>query len=153
MNDVFKSISSQWHHIPLDSVSEDMRNQTKSICYAIIYGMGPRSLATKLDISLEEAADLYAGFKKKYAQIDVFCSQIVEECKRDGYVKTLCYRRRYIADINSRDNKLRGAAERQAVNTCIQGSAADIVKAAMIKTSSLLQDKVPNCPTCATNTR
>uniref|UniRef100_A0A8D8T3V8 DNA polymerase theta n=2 Tax=Cacopsylla melanoneura TaxID=428564 RepID=A0A8D8T3V8_9HEMI len=144
-DDVFKSISSQWHRIPLDSVSEDMRNQTKSICYAIIYGMGPRSLAAKLEISLEDAADLYAGFKKKYAQIDVFCSKIVAECRKDGYVKTLCQRRRYIGDIDSSDNKLRGSAERQAVNTCIQGSAADIVKAAMIKTNSLLQDTMPNC--------
>ncbi|KAI5732839.1 hypothetical protein M8J76_004718 [Diaphorina citri] len=144
-DDVFKSIASQWHRRPLAEITEDTRTQTKSIVYAIIYGMGPRTLAAKLDLSLEEAADLYVSFKRKYADIETFCNRVVADCRQNGYVRTLCGRRRYIEDINASDNKAKAAAERQAVNTCIQGSAADIVKAAMIKTDALLCASQPRC--------
>lgn len=70
--------------------------------------MGPRSLGTKLDISMESAADLYVAFKKKYAGIEEFCQGVVAECKRVGYVRTMCGRRRYIDNINASDNKTKG---------------------------------------------
>ncbi|XP_026680298.1 DNA polymerase nu-like [Diaphorina citri] len=121
-DDVFKSIASQWHRRPLAEITEDTRTQTKSIVYAIIYGMGPRTLAAKLDLSLEEAADLYVSFKRKYADIETFCNRVVAECRQNGYVRTLCGRRRYIEDINASDNKAKGKFTTTHISIFLQGA-------------------------------
>ncbi|KAL0882195.1 hypothetical protein ABMA27_000739 [Loxostege sticticalis] len=129
--DVFKSIAASWSSVPEEEVDDDLRQKAKQLCYGILYGMGNKTLATHLDVSEMEAAVFMDSFYKTYPSIKQFTQSVVEECRKKGYVETLTKRRRYLPDINSSAPSKRSAAERQAVNTTIQGSAADIAKAAM----------------------
>ncbi|CAH0729305.1 unnamed protein product, partial [Brenthis ino] len=129
--DVFKSIAASWGGVPEDNVDDDLRQKAKQLCYGILYGMGNRTLAQLLDVNEIEAAMFMDTFYKTYPAIKGFTQNVIEECKKNGYVETLMKRRRYLPDINSNIISKRSAAERQAVSTTIQGSAADIAKAAM----------------------
>ncbi|XP_063824011.1 DNA polymerase theta [Ostrinia nubilalis] len=129
--DVFKSIAASWSSVPEEEVDDDLRQKAKQLCYGILYGMGNKTLSTHLDVSEMEAAVFMDTFYKTYPSIKQFTLAVIEECKKKGYVETLMKRRRYLPDINSSIPSKRSSAERQAVNTTIQGSAADIAKAAM----------------------
>ncbi|CAK1545913.1 unnamed protein product [Leptosia nina] len=129
--DVFKSIAASWGGIPETEVDDDLRQKAKQLCYGILYGMGNRTLSKHLDVSEIEAAVFMDSFYKTYPAVRVFTQNLIEECRSKGYVETLMKRRRYLPDINSHVYSKRTTAERQAVNTTIQGSAADIAKAAM----------------------
>ncbi|XP_041971015.1 DNA polymerase theta-like isoform X2 [Aricia agestis] len=129
--DVFRSIAASWSGVPEDQVDDDLRQKAKQLCYGILYGMGNRTLAQQLDVSEMEAAVFMDAFYTTYPAIRTFTGRVVDDCRRHGYVETLMKRRRYLPDINSAVAAKRSAAERQAVNTTIQGSAADIAKAAM----------------------
>ncbi|CAK1598557.1 unnamed protein product [Parnassius mnemosyne] len=129
--DVFKAIAASWSCVPEEEVDDDLRQKAKQLCYGILYGMGNRTLSQHLDVTESEAAAFMDSFYKTYPSIKVFTQSIIDACKKQGYVETLKKRRRYLPDINSRLVFKRSAAERQAVNTTIQGSAADIAKAAM----------------------
>ncbi|XP_072939443.1 DNA polymerase theta isoform X2 [Epargyreus clarus] len=129
--DVFKSIASTWSGVKEEEVDEDLRQKAKQLCYGIIYGMGNKTLAQHLDVTEAEAAVFMDTFYKTYPAIKVFTRNVLEDCRKTGYVETLKKRRRYLPDINHHLGAKRSAAERQAINTMIQGSAADIAKAAM----------------------
>ncbi|CAF4814385.1 unnamed protein product [Pieris macdunnoughi] len=129
--DVFKSIAASWGGIPESQVDDDLRQKAKQLCYGILYGMGNRTLSQHLDVSEMEAAVFMDSFYKTYPEVKKFTQNIIEECRSKGFVETLMKRRRYLPDINSQVPSKRCTAERQAVNTTIQGSAADIAKAAM----------------------
>ncbi|KAJ2951880.1 hypothetical protein O0L34_g4131 [Tuta absoluta] len=129
--DVFKAIAASWGNVAEDEVDEDLRQKAKQLCYGILYGMGNKTLAQYLDVSEMEAAVFMDTFHSTYPRIQVFTRKVVEECRDRGYVETLMKRRRYLPDINSIMQSKRGTSERQTVNTTIQGSAADITKAAM----------------------
>ena len=120
---MFCTIAASWKQIPVSEVTEDIRNQAKQISYGIIYGMGARALAEKMECSEKEAEGFMDGFKDRYKGIPKFISRTIESCKRDGYVKTMVNRVRFLPEINSDDISKRERAERQAVNTVIQGSA------------------------------
>eukprot|EP00116_Pleurobrachia_bachei_P000092 sb/3460354/ len=143
--DVFCTIAASWKQIPVGEVTESVRNQAKQISYGIIYGMGARSLAEKMECSEKEAEGFMDGFKDRYKGIPKFISRTIESCKKDGYVKTMVNRVRFLPEINSDDISKRERAERQAVNTVIQGSAADLVKVAMVNIDKILQDTFPDC--------
>ncbi|RVE44014.1 hypothetical protein evm_011312 [Chilo suppressalis] len=129
--DVFKSIAVSWSGVTEDEVDDDLRQKAKQLCYGILYGMGNKTLAQHLDVTELEAAMFMDSFYKTYPAVKAFTQAVIEDCRLKGYVETLTKRRRYLPDINSSAPSKRAAAERQAVNTTIQGSAADIAKAAM----------------------
>ena len=130
--DVFKGMASDWLGIPLPQLTDQHRQQAKSICYGLMYGMGTKSLATQLKIPESEASDLVETFKNCYPGVKSFISDTLQLCKAKGYVVTIAGRKRFLPAIHSVDKSAQSQAERQAVNTVIQGSAADLVKMATI---------------------
>ena len=113
-------------------VTPDLRRRAKEINFGIMYGMGPFGLASRLGISTEEAQQFIINYFAKYPGVQNFIRETIEEARRKGYVTTLLNRRRYLPEIRSDNRRMREFAERTAVNTPIQGTAADLIKVAMI---------------------
>uniref|UniRef100_A0A8C4VI48 DNA polymerase theta n=1 Tax=Gopherus evgoodei TaxID=1825980 RepID=A0A8C4VI48_9SAUR len=130
--DVFKSIAAEWKMIDADAVGDEIRQQAKQICYGIIYGMGAKSLGEQMGIEENDAACYIESFKSRYPGIQKFLRETVKKCSRDGFVQTILGRRRYLPAIKDPNPYSKAHAERQAVNTAVQGSAADIVKTATV---------------------
>ena len=116
-------------------VDSDERRKAKTANFGIIYGISAFGLSQRLDIPRKEAKEIIEGYFASYPKVKEYMDRVVEEAKRDGYVSTIFGRRRYLNDIASRNAVARGLAERNAVNAPIQGSAADIMKIAMIRVS------------------
>jgi len=142
-SDVFVQIASRWLSKPEMEVNAKDRELCKSLCYGILYGMGSRSMAEQLQLPVEIAANLIESFKKTYSEVTKFCNKILENCRSTGYIETICGHRRYIPTINSKDDDHRSSAERMAVNSLFQGSAADVMKVAMINIVNKIQDYKP----------
>ncbi|KAG5899170.1 hypothetical protein JTB14_029004 [Gonioctena quinquepunctata] len=138
--DVFKSIASKWNKVEEDKVTDTMRQSTKNLCYGIIYGMGSKTLADQLDLDESEAIEFMETFKNTYPGIKKFIKEAIEKCQKFGYVETITGRKRYLPSINDTSFIKRGQAERQAVNTIVQGSAADIAKKAMVEVEKEIQN-------------
>lgn len=117
---------------PQDAVTPDERRNAKTINFGLIYGMGPQSLAQELQVSLKEAKAFIARYFEKLARLKAFYDEVEDAAKRDGFVLTLAHRRRLLPHIHSQSAQVASQARRQAVNTRIQGSAADIIKLAML---------------------
>nr|XP_027791903.1 DNA polymerase theta isoform X3 [Marmota flaviventris] len=137
--DVFRSIAAEWKMIDPQSVGDDLRQQAKQICYGIIYGMGAKSLGEQMGIKEEDAACYIDSFKSRYTGINHFMKETVKNCKRDGFVQTILGRRRYLPGIKDNNPYHKAHAERQAINTTVQGSAADIVKIATVNIQKQLE--------------
>ncbi|XP_051841327.1 DNA polymerase theta [Antechinus flavipes] len=137
--DVFKSIAAEWKMIDLEAVGDDLRQQAKQICYGIIYGMGAKSLGEQMGIQENDAACYIESFKSRYSGIQRFLRETVKNCNRDGFVQTILGRRRYLPGIKDQNPYSRSHAERQAINTTVQGSAADIVKTATVNIQRRLE--------------
>ncbi|XP_040477243.1 DNA polymerase theta [Ursus maritimus] len=137
--DVFRSIAAEWKMIEPESVGDDLRQQAKQICYGIIYGMGAKSLGEQMGIKENDAACYIDSFKSRYTGINHFMRETVKNCKRDGFVQTILGRRRYLPGINDNNPYHKAHAERQAINTTVQGSAADIVKVATVNIQKQLE--------------
>ncbi|CAO2631998.1 DNA polymerase theta [Lemmus lemmus] len=137
--DVFKSIAAEWKMIEPDSVGEELRQQAKQICYGIIYGMGAKSLGEQMGIQENDAACYIESFKSRYTGINDFMKDTVKNCRRDGFVQTILGRRRYLPGIKDNNPYHKAHAERQAINTTVQGSAADIVKTATVNIQKQLE--------------
>lgn len=115
-----------------DNVTEKMRNMAKRVNFGIIYGMGPYALARDIGVSHKQAKKFIDEYFKRYPQVTAYLNGEIKKAQDMGYVTTLFNRRRYIPQINAKDAMQRSFAERTAMNTPIQGSAADLIKAAMI---------------------
>ena len=115
-----------------DAVEEQMRYFAKRINFGIIYGMSPFGLAKDLGISLEEANEFIENYFLRYPKVREFMNSCIIETRENGFIATLMGRRRYLPQINSKNNQLRSFAERQAINMPVQGSAADLIKKAML---------------------
>uniref|UniRef100_A0A672U7Z6 DNA polymerase theta n=1 Tax=Strigops habroptila TaxID=2489341 RepID=A0A672U7Z6_STRHB len=137
--DVFKSIAAEWKMIDPEAVGDRTRQQAKQICYGIIYGIGAKSLGEQMGIDENEAASYIESFKSRYTGIQKFLSETVRSCRRDGFVQTILGRRRYLPAIKDPNPYSKAHAERQAVNTTVQGSAADIVKTATVNIQRRLE--------------
>jgi len=137
--DVFRVIASSWKKKAMADVTDEERQQAKQICYGIVYGMGVKTLADQLDVVEEEAQLFVDSFHSTYPSIGKFIASTVDQCRCQGYVVTMNGRRRFLPAIYSNNIAQRAQAERQAVNTKIQGSAADLVKAAMIQLDGKLR--------------
>ncbi|KAK1788284.1 hypothetical protein P4O66_016732 [Electrophorus voltai] len=144
--DVFKSIAAEWKMVDSDSVDDHTRQQAKQICYGIIYGMGAKSLGEQMSIDENDAACYIETFKSRYKGIQVFLQETVKNCSKNGFVKTLLGRKRFLPGIKDSNMYIKSHAERQAVNTTVQGSAADIVKLATVNIQRRLEDVLPNVP-------
>lgn len=130
--DVHAATASKIYHIPLNEVTEEMRRRAKTANFGIIYGISAWGLAERLHISRKEGKELIDGYFELYPGVKKYMEEAVEKARKQEYVETIMGRRRYLRDINSRNAVVRGMAERNAVNAPIQGSAADIIKLAMI---------------------
>lgn len=119
--------------VPLDQVTSEMRRHAKAVNFGVLYGMTPFRLARDLQISRADAKRFIDGYFSLYSQVNSFIEQTVASARELGYVETLCGRRRYIPGIDSADHTERQMAERMAVNTPVQGSAADLIKIAMTR--------------------
>ncbi|XP_060747500.1 DNA polymerase theta isoform X2 [Tachysurus vachellii] len=141
--DVFKSIAAEWKMVDLESVDDCMRQQAKQICYGIIYGMGAKSLGEQMGIDENDAACYIETFKSRYTGIQAFLRETVKSCSKNGFVKTLLGRKRFLPGIKESNMYIKSHSERQAVNTTVQGSAADIVKLATINIQRRLEEAFP----------
>ncbi|XP_058517936.1 DNA polymerase theta isoform X1 [Ochotona princeps] len=137
--DVFRSIAAEWRMMEPESVGDDLRQQAKQICYGIIYGMGAKSLGEQMGVKENDAACYIDSFKSRYTGINHFMKETVKKCRRDGFVQTILGRRRYLPGIKDNNPYHKAHAERQAINTTVQGSAADIVKIATVNIQKQLE--------------
>ncbi|KAL4608972.1 DNA polymerase theta-like, partial [Arapaima gigas] len=142
--DVFKSIAAEWKMIDPESVSDALRQQAKQICYGIIYGMGAKSLGEQMGIDENDAACYIETFKSRYSGIQAFLRETVKNCGNVGYVHSILGRKRFLPAIKDSNIYLKSHAERQAVNTTVQGSAADIVKLATVNIQKRLEKIFPH---------
>jgi DNA polymerase-1 len=113
-------------------VTPEMRNMAKTVNFGIIYGMSPYGLSQSLGIEVDKAKEFIDSYFERYPDVKAYLEGLIEEAREKGYATTLLGRRRYIPEINSHDMRLRQFAERTAINTPIQGTAADIIKVAMV---------------------
>lgn len=117
---------------PQGDVTSEERRQAKTINFGLLYGMGPQKLGRELGLTLNEAKDFIAKYFERLSRLKEYYQSLVEQARENGFVTTLAGRRRLLPDIRSRNTQLEAQARRQAVNTVIQGSAADIIKMAML---------------------
>lgn len=130
--DVHKFTASRIFDCDIEEVTPEMRRAAKTVNFGIVYGMGKNALAADLEISESEAQEFINAYFERYGSIKEYMENTVRKARTDGYVKTLLNRRRYLPEINSKNPRLRSFAERTAINTPVQGSAADIIKLAMV---------------------
>ncbi len=132
-HDIHAATAANIYKVNIDDVSRDQRTKAKRANFGIIYGITVFGLAERLDISREEAKQLIDGYFESFPKVREYMEQAKETARAKGYVETLFHRRRYLPDINSQNATVRGFAERNAINAPIQGTAADIIKIAMIR--------------------
>jgi DNA polymerase-1 len=120
-------------------VTKDMRNMAKTVNFGIVYGMSPFGLSQSLGIDVSKAKDFIDAYFTRYPGVKTYLESLVEEARKNGFVTTILGRRRYIPEIGSQDMRMRQFSERTAINTPIQGSAADLIKIAMIEIQSRLE--------------
>ena len=121
--------------MPLEEVTPQMRSRAKAVNFGIVYGISDFGLAKQLDVGRKEAAGYIDSYFERYTGVKKYMEDIVAKAREQGYVSTLMGRRRYLPEIRSSNFNLRSFAERTAINTPIQGTAADIMKKAMIAAS------------------
>ncbi|KAL1315068.1 hypothetical protein HN51_041855 [Arachis hypogaea] len=140
--DAFTMIAARWIGCAEDSVSSNERDQTKKMVYGILYGMGANSLADHLDCTSDEAAEKISYFKSSFPGVASWLNEVVSSCRLKGYVETLKGRKRFLSKIKFGNSTEKSKAQRQAVNSICQGSAADIIKIAMLRIYSVIVDSV-----------
>lgn len=131
--DIHAATAAKIYKIPLEEVTSDMRRKAKTANFGIIYGITPFGLSERLTISRTEAKELIDGYFETFPQVKQYMDESIFQAREKGFVETILGRKRYLADINSKNAVVRGYAERNAINAPIQGSAADIIKMAMIR--------------------
>ncbi|AXT51445.1 DNA polymerase I [Aquimarina sp. BL5] len=138
--DIHASTAAKVFNVPLEEVTREQRSNAKTVNFGIIYGVSAFGLSNQTDLSRSEAKELIDTYYKTYPKLRNYMSEQVDFARENGYVQTVLGRRRYLKDINSANAIVRGAAERNAVNAPIQGSAADIIKIAMINIHKKLKE-------------
>ena len=138
--DIHASTASRVFNVPLEEVTREQRSNAKTVNFGIIYGVSAFGLSNQTDLTRSESKELIDTYYKTYPKLRNYISDQVDFAREHGYVQTVLGRRRYLKDINSANAVVRGAAERNAVNAPIQGSAADIIKIAMINIHKKLKE-------------
>lgn len=131
--DIHATTAAKIFQVPLDEVTTDMRRKAKTANFGIIYGISVFGLSQRLNIPRSEAKEIIDSYFKEFSAVKEYMDECIEKAKKNEYVETILGRRRYLRDINSRNQTMRGFAERNAINAPIQGSAADMIKVAMIQ--------------------
>lgn len=139
--DIHTATAAKIYKVPLEDVNSDMRRKAKTANFGIIYGISTFGLAERLTIPRGEAKELIDGYFETYPGIKTYMDKAILQAKEKGYVETIFGRKRYLSDINSQNSVVRGYAERNAINAPIQGSAADIIKVAMIRIQQQLEQQ------------
>ncbi|WP_163538139.1 DNA polymerase I [Gracilibacillus sp. YIM 98692] len=139
--DIHTQTAMEVFHVTEDQVTADMRRQAKAVNFGIVYGISDYGLSQNLGISRKEAKTFIDRYLESYPAVKSYMKEIVQEAKQNGFVSTIMNRRRYLPDITSRNFNVRSFAERTAMNTPIQGSAADIIKLAMIELDKKLKEQ------------
>ena len=138
--DIHTATASKVFHVPMDEVTREQRGAAKAVNFGIIYGQSAFGLSQSLNISRTEAKSIIDSYFEQFSALKTYMDKVMVDAREKGYVETIMKRRRYLPDINSANAVVRGFAERNAVNAPIQGSAADIIKMAMIKVHHTLKD-------------
>ncbi len=137
--DIHRATAARVYDVPYEDVTDDQRRNAKTVNFSITYGAGSTNLSRQLGIKRTEAKVLIEQYFKQYAGLKSYMDSTVDFARKNGYVETMLGRRRKLRDINSRNGMLRSGAERIAINTPIQGTAADMIKLAMIKVFDTMQ--------------
>lgn len=140
-SDIHAATAAKIYKVPIDQVTSDMRRKAKTANFGIIYGISVFGLAERLNIPRSEAKVLIDGYFESYPQIKEYMNKSIEVAREKGYVETICGRKRMLPDIHSHNSVVRGYAERNAINAPIQGSAADIIKIAMIRIARRFEEE------------
>lgn len=139
--DLHSFVAARAFGVPIDEVTAELRRRVKAMSYGLAYGLSAYGLATQLKISNDEAKEQMDQYFSRFGGVRDYLRAVVDQARKDGYTSTVLGRRRYLPDLDSGDRLRREAAERAALNAPIQGSAADIIKVAMITTDKALRDK------------
>lgn len=139
--DIHTATAAKIFNVPEEEVTKEMRYRAKSVNFGIIYGQSAFGLAENIGVSRTEAKEIIDAYKKQFANIQGYMNDTIAFCKANGYVQTLMGRKRWLKDIDSRNWTVRGFAERNAINSPIQGSAADMIKLAMIDIAQKIREK------------
>ncbi|MGH7818506.1 MAG: DNA polymerase, partial [Candidatus Binatia bacterium] len=139
--DAYARTASEIFHVRLEDVDREQRRRAKVIVFAIISAIGPERLAEQLEISFEEAESYIAGYFARHPAVSEYVGRTLDEAREKGYVTTLLGRRRFVPDVSGLAAGVRRFAERTAVNTPIQGTAADLIKAAMVRIDARLRSR------------
>ncbi len=140
-HDIHTATAAKIYKIPLDDVTSDMRRKAKTANFGIIYGISVFGLSDRLGIPRAEAKELIDGYFTTYPDVKKYMDTSIQRAKEMGYVETLFGRKRFLPDINSQNSIVRGFAERNAINAPIQGTAADIIKIAMVHIQKRIEDE------------
>lgn len=138
-HDIHRATAAKVYGVSLEAVTKEQRRNAKTVNFSIIYGAGATNLSRQLGIKRTEAKKIIDQYFKQYSGLKNYMDGVVEDCRTNGYVATIMKRRRYLRDINSNNAFVRTNAERVAINTPIQGSAADMIKVAMINIHKFLK--------------
>ncbi|MDM5200046.1 DNA polymerase I [Fictibacillus enclensis] len=139
--DVHTKTAMDVFHVDMEDVTSEMRRHAKAVNFGIVYGISDYGLSQSLNITRKEAGEFIEQYLKTFPGVKEYMESIVRQAKQDGYVSTLMNRRRYLPEITSRNFNLRSFAERTAMNTPIQGTAADIIKKAMVEMERVLKEE------------
>jgi len=139
--DIHSATASKIFGVPEEELTKEQRSRAKTANFGIIYGISAFGLSQRLNIPRADAKKLIEDYFRSYPGVRLYIDSMIEKAKTDGYVSTLYGRKRYLPDINSKNQVVRGLAERNAVNAPIQGSAADIIKVAMIRIAERLKEE------------
>ena len=139
--DIHRSTAAKVFNVPPEEVTREQRGNAKTVNFGIIYGVSAFGLSQQTNLNRSEAKELIETYYSTYPKLRAYMQDQIDFARDHGYVSTVLGRRRYLKDINSQNAIVRGAAERNAVNAPIQGSAADIIKLAMIAIQKRLQNE------------
>ena len=139
--DIHTATASKVYNVAEEAVTKEMRYKAKSVNFGIVYGQSAFGLAENINVSRSEAKTIIDSYKKEFAGITKYMDDMINFCREHGYVQTVMGRKRWLKDINSSNFTVRGYAERNAINSPIQGTAADMIKLAMVKVHHALKEK------------
>ncbi|REO49310.1 DNA polymerase I, partial [Mycobacterium tuberculosis] len=138
--DLHSFVASRAFGVPIDEVTGELRRRVKAMSYGLAYGLSAYGLSQQLKISTEEANEQMDAYFARFGGVRDYLRAVVERARKDGYTSTVLGRRRYLPELDSSNRQVREAAERAALNAPIQGSAADIIKVAMIQVDKALNE-------------
>jgi DNA polymerase-1 len=141
--DIHRQTAAEVFGIAPDKITDEQRNYAKAINFGLIYGQSSYGLAETLNIDQKQARDFIEKYFQKFSAVKIYLDQLREFCEKQGFAQTYLGRKRYLPDIKSSNRMLKAQAERMAINTPVQGTAADLMKMAMVELQNKIAQKFP----------